>query len=85
MVRFWEQEIPKEKFYAAKGPIKNFYVSAKNIVILKLVTSSILRYVPDHCKTQKICDKAILEKSGTLDSFPDCYENKEMCNIGADN
>ena len=27
-----------------------------------------------------MCDKAILEKAGTLQYFPDCYKNQEMCN-----
>ena len=26
-------------------------------------------------KTQKICDKAVLENGGTLKSFSDCYKN----------
>ena len=31
-----------------------------------------LRYVPDQYKTQQMCDKAIIENSGTLTSVPDC-------------
>ena len=27
-----------------------------------------------------MCDKATLEKAGTLQYFPDCYKNQEMCN-----
>ena len=26
-----------------------------------------------------MCEKAILENSGTLKSVPDCYKNQEMC------
>ena len=28
----------------------------------------LLRYVPDQCKTQQMCDKAVLENGGTLKS-----------------
>ena len=31
----------------------------------------LLRYVPDQCKTQQMCEKAILENGGTLKSVPD--------------
>ena len=31
----------------------------------------LLRYVPDQYKTQQMCDKAILENGGTLESVPD--------------
>ena len=27
-----------------------------------------------------MCDKAILETSGTLNYVPDCYKNQQMCN-----
>ena len=36
MVRFTEKEIAKEKFYAAKNPIKIWSVNVDNIVVLKL-------------------------------------------------
>ena len=32
-----------------------------------------------------MCDKAILENSGTLKFIPDCYKNQEMCNSAVDN
>ena len=35
----------------------------------------VIRYVSDQYKTQKMCDKAILENVGTLDSVPDYYNN----------
>ena len=38
----------------------------------------LLRFVPDKYKTQKMCDKAILENNGTLKSVPDCYKNLEL-------
>ena len=44
----------------------------------------IIRYVPDWYTTQKMCDKAILENGGTLESVPhasefvsDCYKTKK--------
>ena len=37
MFRFGEREIPKEKFYAAKKPMKFLDVNVDNIVISKLV------------------------------------------------
>ena len=37
MVRFREKEIAKEKFYAAKKPIKIWNVNIDNIVVSKLV------------------------------------------------
>ena len=42
--------------------------------------SYLLRYVPDQYKTQQMCDKAILENGGRLNSVPDCYKIQEMCN-----
>ena len=35
----------------------------------------LLRYVPDQYKTQRMCDKVVLESSGTLNFVPDCYKN----------
>ena len=32
----------------------------------------LLRYVPDQYKTQQMCDRAIRENGGTLNSLPDC-------------
>ena len=37
MVKFGKREISKEKFYAAKKPIKLWDVNVDNIVISKLV------------------------------------------------
>ena len=37
MVRFGNREIAKEKFYAAKRPIKIWDVNVDNIVISKIV------------------------------------------------
>ena len=36
MVRFGEKEIAKEKFYAAKRPVKVWNVNVDNIVVSKL-------------------------------------------------
>ena len=32
-----------------------------------------------------MCDKAILEKGGTLKSVPECYKNQEKCDEVVDN
>ena len=40
----------------------------------------LLSYVPYWNKTQQMCDKAIPENGGTLQSVPHCYKNYEMCN-----
>ena len=31
--------------------------------------------VPDQYRTQQMCDKAILENGGTLQSVSECYKN----------
>ena len=36
----------------------------------------VIRYVPDRYKAQQICDKAIVENGGTLESVLDCYKNQ---------
>ena len=49
MLRFWEREIAKEKFYAAKKPIKIWDVNVDNIFISKLVkTKSNPKYLIGH-------------------------------------
>ena len=45
----------------------------------------LMRYAPDQCKTQQMCDKAILENSGTLKFLPDCYKNQQLCDKAVDN
>ena len=32
-----------------------------------------------------MCNKAILENGGMLESAPDCYKNQEMCHKVVDN
>ena len=32
-----------------------------------------------------MCGKAILGNGGTLESVPDCYKNKELCNKAFEN
>ena len=34
----------------------------------------VIRYVPDQCRTQKMCDKDILENGRTFKSVRDCYK-----------
>ena len=45
----------------------------------------VIRYVLHRCKTQQVCDKAVLENGGRLESVPDCYKNQEMCDKTVDN
>ena len=46
MLRFGETKVTKEKFFAAKKPIKTWVVNIDNIVILKLVkTKSNSKYL----------------------------------------
>ena len=45
----------------------------------------LLRYVPGQYKTQQMCNKAILENGGILNSVRNCSKNKEMCNKAVDN
>ena len=39
----------------------------------------VIRYVPDQCKTQQMCDKVILENSGTLESVADHCKYQQIC------
>ena len=45
----------------------------------------VIRYVPDQYKTQQMCDKAILENGGTLESVPECYKNQRIHDKAVDN
>ena len=46
----------------------------------------VIRYVTDQYKTQQMCNKVILENSGTLEqSATDCYRNQQMCDKIVDN
>ena len=48
----------------------------KNVV--KKITFRI-RYVLDQCKTQQMCDKAIVRNGERLEPVPDSYKNQQMC------
>ena len=37
----------------------------------------VMRYVPDDCKTQQVCDKVILGNGGMLESVFDRYKTQE--------
>ena len=39
----------------------------------------VIRYVPDKCKTKKMCDKAILKNDRIPKSVPNQYKTQEMC------
>ena len=61
-----------------------FETVIKNPEMLKFVPdhlktkkqSYLLRNVSDKYKTQQMCDKAILENGGTLNSIAECYKNQ---------
>ena len=38
-----------------------------------------LRFILDHLKTQKICEKAVEKSPYQLVDFPDCFKTQEMC------
>ena len=47
--------------------------------VVKKFPFVVISYAPDQYETQEMCDKAILENSGTLKSVPECYKNKRKC------
>ena len=44
----------------------------------------LLRYVSDQFKTQQMCNEAITENGGAVNSVPDCKKNQEICNKAID-
>ena len=36
----------------------------------------VVKYVPDRCKTNKMCNKIIIENGGLLEFIPDCCEDQ---------
>ena len=46
----------------------------------------VLRYdVPNQYKTQQLCNKAIQENGGTIESVSDSYKNQQICDKAVDN
>ena len=45
----------------------------------------VIRYVLNPKETQELCGKTIVENSGMLMFFPECYKNKKMRNKAVDN
>ena len=45
----------------------------------------VLRHVPDRYKAQEICNKAILENGGKIESIPDQYKIQDMYDKTVDN
>ena len=39
-----------------------------------------MRFIPDHLKTQKMCEKAVEKDPYQLGDFPDRFKKQEMCN-----
>ena len=51
-------------------------INAKKICKrLVKILPSLITHVSDRYKTQEMCDKAIIENGGTLESFSDGYKN----------
>ena len=73
MVRFGEKEIAKEKFYAAKKPIKIWDVNVDNIVISKLVkTKTNSKYLIGYLdKTIRLLVLIMPKMSGYVKTFKD--------------
>ena len=42
---------------------------------MQLKIAFVIRCVPDRYQTEEMCDEAILENGGRLESVPDCYKN----------
>ena len=40
---------------------------------------SMLKYVPDYLKTEKMCERAVEEDSWSLANVPDHFKRKDMC------
>ena len=43
------------------------------------IEPSSLKFIPDHLKTQGICERGVEDKSGTLEYVPDHPKTKAMC------
>ena len=39
-----------------------------------------IREIPDHLKTQEMCDEAVRIESYSLEVVPNCFMAEEMCN-----
>ena len=59
-------------------------ISRCPIIKLKKIPS-VIRYVPDQCKTKAMCNRAIIENVGTLKSVSNHYKTHEMCNKAVNN
>ena len=80
MVRFGEKEIAKEKFYAAKKPIKIWDVNVDNIVISKLVkTKTNSKYLIGYLDKDIRPLVLIMSKlSGYVKTFKFEYKNNKL-------
>ena len=45
----------------------------------------VIRYDPDQYKTKKMCNRAILENGGMLESVSNRYKTQEICNKAVHN
>ena len=86
MVRFGDREIAKEKFYAAKSPIKILDVNVDNIVILKLVkTKTNSKYLIGYLdKTTRPLVLIMPKMSGYVKRFKVKEENNKLMSFPID-
>ena len=45
----------------------------------------LIKYVPELDKTQRMCDKVILQNGAILMLIPKCYKDQNICNKAVDN
>ena len=86
MVRFGDRELAKEKFYAAKSPIKILDVNVDNIVILKLVKAKTnLKYLIGYLdKTTRPLVLIMPKMSGYVKRFKVKEENNKLMSFPID-
>ena len=44
-----------------------------------------LKYVPDCCKNQEMCNKAVANYPHALECVPECYKTQNKCDKAVDN
>ena len=55
---------------------------------LKSINKNMTRWIvtiPDHLKTQEVCDEAVRTESLSLAYVIDCFKTQEMCNKAVTN
>ena len=86
MVRFGDREIAKERFYAAKRPLKIWDVNVDNIFILKLVkTKTNSKYLIGYLdETIRPLVLTMLKMSGYVKTFKGTEVNNKLMSFHVD-